>query len=107
MAKKRLSAKKKGMAVSIAEERVAILLKLARETYLGGDAELARRYCRLARKVQLRYRVRLKKETALKYCKKCFTPWIVGRTVRVRTNSKNKCVEYTCVCGRVKRYVYR
>ncbi|MCX8200470.1 MAG: ribonuclease P, partial [Candidatus Micrarchaeota archaeon] len=72
MSKKRLSAKKKSAASDIARERVETLLHLARKMLGQGRCDIARRYCSLARKIQLRYRVRLPRKGRLEYCKKCF-----------------------------------
>jgi RNase P subunit RPR2 len=106
MSKRKISKKKKESMQSIAEERIRILLGKAFEAMKEGREDLARRYCTLARNIQLRYRVRLKKEITLKYCKKCHLPWIVGKTLKVRTNSKERCIEYICMCGYRKRYRY-
>ncbi|MGB9635102.1 MAG: ribonuclease P protein component 4 [Candidatus Micrarchaeia archaeon] len=106
MSKRKISKKKKESMQSIAEERIRILLDKAFEAMKEGNEGFARRYCALARKIQLRYRVRLKKEIALKYCKKCYLPWIIGKTLKVRTNSKDRCIEYICICGYKKRYRY-
>ena len=106
MTKRRLSAKKKGAATDIARERVDTLLQLAKKMLKEGRADVARRYCSLARKIQLRYRVRPSRKGRLEYCKKCFTPWVPGRSVRVRLDSNRRCVEYECACGHRKRMRY-
>ncbi len=90
----------------IAQERIAVLTHLARKRLEEGNAQLAKRYCQLARMIQLKHRVRLKKEMGLKYCKMCYIPWIFGKNVHVRNNSKTHCTEYACGCGYVKRYGY-
>jgi ribonuclease P protein subunit RPR2 len=105
MAKKMKGGQKK-MVTDVARQRVELLLGLAKEKYTEGNEVLARRYCQLARKIQLRYRIR-NKEYLKKYCKICFIPWIKGRTVSVRVNSQSAFVEYTCTCGykkKIKKY---
>ncbi|MCX8205622.1 MAG: ribonuclease P [Candidatus Micrarchaeota archaeon] len=106
MAKKRLSARRREARGSIAAERVHILLRIAADMHRKGDDEAARQCCALARKIMLRYRVRMGKEAGMRYCKRCFMPWIIGDTVKVRLDSGRRCVEYTCVCGHRKRYGY-
>ncbi|MEM3363916.1 MAG: ribonuclease P [Candidatus Micrarchaeia archaeon] len=106
MTRRRLSAKKKGVASDIARERVITLLQLAKKMLGQGRDDVAKRYCSLARKIQLRYRVRLPRKGRLEYCKKCFIPWVPGKSVRVRLDSNRRCVEYACVCGHKKRIVY-
>jgi ribonuclease P protein subunit RPR2 len=105
MAKKMRGGQKR-MVTEVAKERVELLLELAKHKYIEGDENLAKRYSQLARKIQLRYRIR-NKEYLKKYCKKCFIPWIKGKTVSVRVNSQSAFVEWTCVCGykkKIKRY---
>jgi len=106
MTKKRLSAKKKGIASDIARERVDTLLRLAKKMLKEGREDVAKRYCSLARKIQLRYRVKPSRKGRLEYCKKCFIPWIPGKSVRIVLNSNRRCVEYICACGHVKRIRY-
>lgn len=106
MAKRRLSARKKSAAADIARERIGTLLQLAKKMLGQGRGDIARRYCSLARKIQLRHRVRLPYRGRLEYCKKCFTPWVPGRSVRVRLNSDQRCIEYACACGHKKKIVY-
>ena len=103
---KRIKGSQKKMVTEVAKERIELLLELEKNKYIEGDETLARRYCQLARKIQLRYRIR-NNEYLKKYCKKCFTPWIKGKTVTVRVNSQSAFVEYTCICGykkKIKKY---
>lgn len=104
---KRKSRKDKENIRKIATERAEQLIRLAKERLYEGNEVLAKRYCRLAKKLQLKYRVKLKKEMDLKYCKKCFIPWIFGKNVLVRNNCTMHCTEYRCECGYVKRYGYK
>lgn len=99
---KQMKGGQKRMVTEVAKERVELLLDLAKKKYTEGDETLAKRYCQLARKIQLRYRVR-NKEYLKKYCKKCFLPWVKGKTVKVRVNSRSAFVEYVCTCGTIKK----
>jgi len=104
---KRLNRRKRGLASDVAEERVHILIERALGEYRNGNEELAKKIGRLAHKIRLRHRIRLKKEWRLKYCKRCFVPWVAGRSVRIRNDGKNMCKIYTCECGYIKRIGYR
>lgn len=103
---KKMRGNQKKMVTEVARERVELLLDLAKVKYTEGDEKLAKRYCQLARKIQLRYRIR-NNEYLKKYCKKCFIPWIKGKTVQVRLNSQSAFVEWNCICGykkKIKKY---
>ena len=84
----------------IAKERVAYLIGRAEE-YKTKDYELARRYVELAKRIAMRYRVRIPKELKMTYCKKCLYPYREGRfRVRIRKSR----VIVTCLnCGYVRR----
>lgn len=86
----------------LAQERIAVLLQQAEERY--PDA-LAHRYAQLARRIQMRYKVRLTPQQRRRVCKRCFHFLKLGRNCRIRlTKSK---ASYTCLdCGQVMRYPY-
>ncbi len=84
----------------IARERVFYLIKRAEE-WKNIDYELARRYVELAKKIAMRYRVRIPRELKATYCKKCLYPYKAGR-FRVRV--KKGRVVITCLnCGFERR----
>lgn len=89
--------------VRIARERVAALFALAEaEGRPGGDRPLGDRYVRLARRIGMRYTVRLAPEYRERYCRSCSSLWIEGRTVRTRLRSGRR-VRTCLVCGRIRR----
>ncbi len=85
-----------------ARERVGDLFALAeREASRPGSA-LSDRYVRLARRVGMRYNVRLLPELREVYCRGCSVYWVEGRTVRTRLRAGRR--TRTClVCGRRRR----
>jgi ribonuclease P protein subunit RPR2 len=88
--------------VRIARERVADLFALAEREARGGHPELADRYVSLARRVGMRYNVRLRQEYRELYCRSCSAYWVEGRTVRTRLRSGYRV--RTCLrCGRQRR----
>lgn len=87
--------------IEIAKERIKRLLKLAKEK----DNP---RYTSLAKKIGMRYNVRLSKDVKRKICKKCNTLLTPGKTCSVRLDSKNKCIIIKCKkCNTIYRYPYK
>jgi ribonuclease P protein subunit RPR2 len=70
--------------VRIARERVSNLFSLAEREARGPHPELADRYVALARRIGMRYNVRLRQEYRELYCRSCSAFWVEGRTVRTR-----------------------
>ena len=70
--------------VRIARERVSNLFGLAEREARGAHPELADRYVALARRIGMRYNVRLRQEYRELYCRACSAFWVEGRTVRTR-----------------------
>uniref|UniRef100_A0A7C2NG66 Ribonuclease P protein component 4 n=1 Tax=Archaeoglobus fulgidus TaxID=2234 RepID=A0A7C2NG66_ARCFL len=90
----------KKMESKIAGERIFYLIKRAEE-WKNVDYELARRYVELAKKIAMRYRVRIPKELKMMYCKKCLYPYRAGKfRVRVR---KRRVIVKCLNCGFERR----
>ena len=84
---------------SIIRERADILLSLADKEY-AKSPELAKRYMKLVKKLYQRHTMYLG-DLRKRFCQRCFTPWIKGKTVIVSANAKNEnLLIYECkVCG--------
>lgn len=97
--------KSSGDVRQIAQERIDILLRLARET-LKTDAALSKRYVETAQRIGMRSGVRLGRERKQFICKKCRSPLIPGVNCRVRVRPEHGThVVVTCMgCGSTKRY---
>ena len=88
--------------VRIARERIAELFALAERAAMAGQASLADRYVVLARRVGMRYNVRLLPEYRELYCRGCSRFWVEARTVRTRFRNGRR--TRTCLaCGRERR----
>jgi ribonuclease P protein subunit RPR2 len=88
--------------VRIARQRVADLFGLAERESRGGHTALADRYVTLARRIGMRYNVRLLGEYRELYCRACSAYWVEGRTVRTRFRSGHRV--RTCLrCGAERR----
>ncbi len=92
--------------VRVATERISDLFALAEREAFGEAPELADRYVALARRIGMRYNVRLFEEYADVYCRGCSRFWVEGRTVRTRLRSGRR-VQTCLACGRERRVPYR
>ncbi|HEX55424.1 MAG: hypothetical protein DRO90_02750 [Candidatus Altiarchaeales archaeon] len=85
----------------IAMERIEILFKNADDSALNGNIENANRYIELARRIAMKYNIRIPREYKRKFCKYCYRYLLPGRTSRTRINSRMRRVEIKCLsCGR-------
>ena len=72
------------------------------------DPKLAARYVRLARKIGLRYNIRLSKEIKEKFCKGCNFLLFPGYSSKIWIESKRKCIAIKCLnCNRIYRKPYK
>ena len=91
--------REKKLEKKIAAERIEYLLDMA-DNVKFKDYELARRYVELARKISLKYRIRLKKKK-YRFCKKCLYPY---RSDKIRVRISKGVVRITCLnCGYTRR----
>lgn len=88
----------------LARERIGILVENALKEK---DEELAARQARLAKKVAMRFRVRMPYEARQLFCKKCKAFIVPGRSARVRVGrAKTRAMRVTCLkCGHTYRRV--
>lgn len=93
---------------SIALERVKKLLALASSIF-EENPDLANRYTELAWKIKTRYNLRLPPQQKRKFCRKCRTFCIPGKTCRVRLrSSRPPHIVITCLeCDYKRRIPYK
>jgi len=85
----------------IARERMELLLERCEEVF-GEDRALAARYAGLARRIGMRYNVRVPKRWKRRVCRSCGAFLVPGENCRVRT--KEGKVVVTCLeCNSVRR----
>ncbi len=83
-------------------ERIKRLFALADSSFKK-NPELSDRYVQLARKIGMRYNIRIPRELKRKICAKCHKYMVPGVscTIRIKSGQKNiKCL----ACGAVMRY---
>lgn len=91
----------------IAKERILILFSLAEKEFKK-HPERSKRYIELARKIGLRYNVRLSKVEKRRFCKNCNTLLKPGTTSQIRLDKKTKAINVICLaCKKVYRYQYK
>jgi len=96
----------RGMERRIALERMTALFRLAESEALRRHASRARRYVELARRLGMRYNVRMPPPFKRSFCKKCLAFLLPAVSARVRVGRGR--VVVTCIsCGAVQRYPYR
>ena len=88
--------------VKIAKERIDILFREA----ATAEQKLANRYVFLARKIAMKFNLKLSSEYKRRFCHKCFSHLVPGKNVTVRINAQTQTVDYTCECGHVNRFGY-
>ena len=90
----------------IALERMVVLFRLAEKEALARHDARARRYVELARRIGMRYNVRVPPEFRRRFCKKCLHYLVPGLNARVRIGGGRLSV--TCLgCGAIQRMPYR
>jgi len=105
MYKKRFHRKKTQKNKEIALERVEALFSEA-EKIFNENRALANRYVGLARKIAMKYKVRIPRNLKRRFCKNCYKYLKPGVNLQVRTR-KGKVV-YCCLdCGKLMRFVYK
>jgi ribonuclease P protein subunit RPR2 len=86
----------------VARRRIDRLYELSFEMVAVDDLELSRRYTDLAKRIGMRYTVRIPRDLKQMTCKECMVPLIPGRTSRVRIRNGRRIV--TCLeCGSCRR----
>ncbi|MFW3145961.1 MAG: ribonuclease P protein component 4 [Thermoplasmatota archaeon] len=98
--------KKRPLAREAALDRIETLYDLAFRMARAGELDLARRYLTLAKRIGMRYTVRIPRELKRSTCRNCRAPLMPDLTSRIRIRNGRKIV--TCLeCGHVSRYPFR
>ncbi len=87
--------------IKIAKERISILMEQAVKVHKEQPG-LAQRYFRLAKKIGMRYNIRIPAQLKRKFCRRCFS--YLGEGWRFKKGR----AQATCKnCGLVMRYPYK
>ena len=102
---KRRHRKKPAEQVKIAKERIKELFKQA-DAIFNEEPKLADRYVMLARKIAMKYKVKIPSRLKRKFCKHCYKYLKPGVNCRVRI-AKSRVIYYCLNCKRFMRFVLR
>jgi ribonuclease P protein subunit RPR2 len=102
---KRKYQKKPEKLRKIAKERIEILFKEAKEAFKD-DPKLANRYVSLARKISMKYKVRIRPELKRRFCRHCYCYLVPSKNCRIRLQ-KSKVVYYCLNCKKYMRFVIK
>jgi len=97
--------KKPKKQLEIANERIKELFKQAKKAFKQ-DPKLSNRYVRLARKMAMKYKVKIPSNLKKQFCKHCYTYLVPSKNCRIRTN-KSKLVYYCLNCKKYMRFPYK
>ncbi len=87
----------------IARSRIKQLFEQAE---LSKDKKLQNRYVELARKISMKYKVRMPPGLRRRFCKHCYSYLVVGKNCRVRNYGSK--TTYTCLeCKKFMRFPYK
>ena len=88
----------------IALERINILFKQAiKKSKI--NLSLADRYISMARKLSMKYKARIPREYKKLFCKKCYSYFTPGKSLRARIKKK-KLIYYCGNCKNITRYPF-
>jgi len=100
---KKIRAGKQKEMKEIARQRIVYLFEQA-EIKFNKNPALSNRYVTLARKLAMKYKIRISPELKRKFCKHCYKYLVPGKNCRVRTH-KGKVV-YSCFnCKKFMRFI--
>lgn len=98
--------KKDPFHLAVARRRIETLYDLSFAMVQKDDLDMARRYTTLAKRIGMRYTVRIPREFKQFTCKECGVLLVPGRTSRVRVRGGKRVMTCT-ICGAVKRLPFR
>jgi ribonuclease P protein subunit RPR2 len=101
---KRRDKKKPQQQIDMAKERINKLF-LEAENLPAEELELANRYVEIARKISMKYKVKIPQKYKRMFCKNCYSYLRPPKTCRIRLN-KGKKVYYCLKCKKFTRIPY-
>jgi len=93
---------KKEEQKKIAKKRIIKLFELAEKKAFENNFDLADRYVHIARKISMKYLVKIPDEYKRNYCKYCYSYLLPGFNKRIRIKNK-KLVIFCSDCNRFSR----
>lgn len=91
---------------NIAKDRIIQLFLMAEKMAFLGDLNLANRYVDIARKISMRFKVKIPKEFKRRFCKNCYSYLLPGSNCRIRIN-QGKLIIYCYNCEKYTRFIFK
>lgn len=101
----KLFRKRKSKEKIIAAERIEELFKQAAIMFKE-DKEFSKKYVQLARKISMRYNVRIPEKLRRKYCKKCYSYLVEGKNLKTRIKD-GRIIRHCLECDNVSRIPFK
>jgi len=102
---KRKYNKKPSQEIKLARQRIKKLFEQAEQRF-GEDPKLSDRYVYLARKIAMKFKIRIPPELKRRFCKHCYSYLVPNKNCRVRI--RNDKIIYSCFnCKKFMRLGYR
>ena len=86
----------------IAEKRIKFLFQQAKE-HFKQDSKLSDKYIKLARRIVMKYKVKLTSEMKKRFCKNCHKYLVPGVNCRIRLH-KHRLIVYCFACKHFMRH---
>lgn len=96
--------KKSNLKIRIAKQHITSLFKEARLMYKF-DKKLSDRYVAIARRIAMKFKIRMPRQCKRRFCKHCYKYLMPGDNCRVRT-ARGKVVYYCFNCKKYMRIGY-
>lgn len=88
--------------VEIAKKRIKFLFEEAKDVFKK-NSKLSDKYIKIARRISMKYKIKLPSELKKKFCKHCHSYLVPGVTCRVRLH-KHRVIYYCLNCKHYMRY---
>ena len=95
---------RKKLIKSSVRQSIAKLMGEAEAARAAGRPERARRYAKMIMDLVRKHKVRLTEEQTRGFCRKCFTWWVPGDTVKLAFDKRHNVIRMKCAkCGYTRR----
>ena len=94
--------KKPASQVKIATKRINLLFELAKDSFKK-DSNLSDKYIKQARRIAMKYKIRLPSSLKKRFCKHCHKYLVPGVNCRVRLH-KSRLIYYCLSCKHFMRH---
>jgi len=97
---------KKNKQIEIAKKRIDKLFLLAEKNAKNSRFDLSDRYIKIARKIAMRYQIKINKDQKRKFCKHCYSYILPNINSRIRIN-RGKIIIFCKNCNKYTRILLK